>query len=118
MEKIKRVGFFMKEKLCGRFVQSSGEDIDYDMIVEYYLTEQRLFCNRADLVRYGVAIRKLSLFDDGSCERLSRSMNCIFYKREEAERFIEKLIGGKVTPLTLREITEEYISGQLDFCDM
>ncbi len=101
--------------LYGTYIEKAGDNIPYDMTIEYYLTEQPLCCEKSELTRYGVLVRKLASTDGGEPVCTSQAVNDIFYRKEDAERFIKILIREKVTPATFREITEEFVTDRLDF---
>lgn len=99
--------------LFGRVTEKSGELIDYNLTLEYYIISEPLCEEYSDMMRYGIKIKMTAEFTDGTTDEEIKEIRDIFYRRKDAESFIKLLLENKVTPTHLREIIEEYISDTL-----
>lgn len=99
--------------LYDSITEKSGELIDYNLTLEYYIVSEPLCAEYSDLMRYGVKIKMIAEFNDGTTDEEVKEIRDIFYRENDAEKFIKLLAENKVTPTHLREIVEEYISNSL-----
>ena len=99
----------MKTMLYGTYNLQAGNEIDYNMTVEYYLTEEYLCKRYSKIKKYGILINKLC---DNSRE--TKHIRDIFYRLCDAEEFIDILIRNKVTPITLEDVIKDYISQKVN----
>ena len=98
------------EILYGRATLQNG----YEMRIEYYLIPEKISQDYTDLMRYGVKIKMTSLFDGGGRAEEIKQITNVFYRLSDAEDFIRLLIRNKVTPVSLRDVVEDYIIESLD----
>ncbi len=103
----------MAIKLHGTYIEKAGENVPYDMVLEYYLTDELLCEKYSDLKRYGIMIKKTATFDDGTTKEETKQIKDVFYRLCDAEEFLDMLIRGKVTPMALEDIVGEYIESKL-----
>lgn len=99
--------------LYGKSTETCGELIDYNLTLEYYIVTEPLCAQYTDLLRYGVKIKKIAEFSDGTSDEEAQEIRDIFYRPQDADKFMRLLMKNKVTPTHLREIVEEYISDSL-----
>ena len=103
----------MTSSLCGTYIEKAGENIPYDMTIEYFMTEELLCSRYSDIKRYGVIIRKTCSFADGTTSSEEKQINDIFYRKNDADDFLDMLIRNRVTPMALEEIIQEYICSKV-----
>ncbi|MBP3360192.1 MAG: hypothetical protein J6N52_05020 [Clostridia bacterium] len=103
----------MTSSLCGTYIEKAGENIPYDMTIEYYMTEELLCSRYSDLKRYGVIVKKTCSFPDGTATGEEKQINDIFYRKSDADDFLDMLIRNRVTPMAVEEIIQEYICNKL-----
>ncbi len=99
--------------LFGTHTENAGELIDYKLTLKYYMITEPLCQKYSDMLRYGVKIKMLSEYPDGTKHEESKEIQDIFYRKKDAEEFLSTLLKNKVTPTHLREIVEDYISEKL-----
>ena len=104
----------MKSTLYGTYKEKAGESLVYDMTLEYYLNEEYLCEQFSDLKRYGITIVKTSEYPDKKKTEECKTINDIFYKKDDACKFLDILIKNTVTPLSFRDVVEEYIISRLN----
>lgn len=80
-----------------------------DVELEYYLIPECISSAYCDLMCYGIKIKKTAYFEGGGKTVESKQINNVFYRKEDAERFLNIIIEGSVTPVTLRDVVEDYI---------
>lgn len=106
----------MNTSLYGTYIEKAGDNIEYDMTIEYYLLEQELVENQKELSRYGVAVKKTAVYPNGEKKsNTAEVITDIFCRIEDVKRFLDILITGRVTPMTFREITEEFVLSRFNF---
>ena len=86
----------------------------YEMRIEYYLIPEKISQDYTDLMRYGIKIKMTSYFEGGGKVVEMKQINNIFYRLGDAEEFLQLLIRNKVTPVSLRDVVEDYIIESLD----
>lgn len=82
--------------------------------LEYYLIPEKISEAYCDLVSYGVKVKKTSYFEGGGKTVETKQINNVFYRKNEAEEFIKLILRNSVTPVTLRDVVEDYIIDSLD----
>lgn len=98
--------FMENELLYGRAELSGKEAAE----LEYYLIPECISSAYCDLMCYGIKVTKTTYFEGGGKTVESKQINNVFYRKEEAERFLDMIIKGSVTPVTLRDVVEDYIT--------
>lgn len=93
-----------EEKLYGRV------GIAENTTVEYYLITNKIGGEYCDLMSYGVKLVKTARFLGGGKTVEAKQINNIFYNIDDAERFLSILKRGTVTPTTLSDVVEDYIT--------
>lgn len=102
-----------ESSLYGTYSIKAGEEVDYDMVLEYYLNEEHICKEYSDLKKYGITIKKTEKHPDGRKLEESKTINDIFYRLEDAITFLDKIIKNSVTPVGFRDVVEEYITDKL-----
>ena len=97
------------KQLYGRVIEKAGGEIDYDLTLEYYLNHESIREEYCDLKRYGITIKKIAEYPNGKCLEESKTINDMFYRISDAEKFMAMLIRGKVTPACFSEVVKEYL---------
>lgn len=77
--------------------------------LEYYLVEETRDVSGISL--YGMMIKK-EMRTEGKIERTQASGKAISYSRDYVERMIQLFMKNAVTPLTMDELIDEYVSGE------
>ena len=93
-----------KDYLVGVTVVSQQEQ---KIRLEYYLIEERR--DVGDIALYGMLIKRESRVE-GRIEKMQGAGKAISYSREYVERMIQLFMKNAVTPLTMEELIDEYIS--------
>lgn len=75
--------------------------------LEYYLIEETR--DVSGICLYGVLIKRETR-SDGKIERMQGAGKAISYSREYVERMIQIFMKNTVTPLTMEELIDEYVS--------
>lgn len=81
---------------------------DKNLLLEYFLIEENLNSS-SDIKMYGVKINMTETFSNGTTVHDTKSVHGMFSNRVQIDEFIDKLIAGTVTPLTLECIAKDYI---------
>lgn len=81
-----------------------------DMQIDYHIIAQNISEEHCDLESYGVKIIKTVYGDGGGKSIESSQINNIFYRKRDIEKFMELIVRNSVTPITLRDVVEDYIS--------
>ena len=100
-----------ERELYGTIIEKPGSELEYELQLNYYLNKEPVSSDSLNPIRYGITIEKAAVFSSGSVKKEEKTINNIFYRRDDAEKFLKILIRGKVTPVTFAEIAEEYVSG-------
>lgn len=103
----------VKTTLYAKHIEEAGDLIDYNLTLEYYMVTEPLCKEYSDMLRYGVKIKMISEFPDNTSNEESKEIKDIFYRKKDAEDFLEVLLKNKVTPTHFREVVENYISEKL-----
>lgn len=85
-------------------INNKGEEITYSPIqLEYYKTY-----NNENKKPYGIGVIK-TCSNEIETDIEKREFNHIFSKENEADNMLEVLLKNKVTPITLRDILEDFV---------
>lgn len=84
------------------------------VVLEYYLISEKISENYSDLKSYGVRINKISHYDGGGKTVEMKQINNIFYRRHDAEEFLKCIMKNQVTPVSLRDVAEDYVIESLE----
>lgn len=103
----------VKTTLHSIHTEKAGELIDYNLTLKYYIVSEPFYAEYSDLLRYGVKIKLIAEFEDGTFEEESKEIRDIFYRKQDAEKFVEMLSKNSVTPTHLQDIVQDYIQDTL-----
>ena len=92
-------------KLYGKAEIVTKERIE----LEYYIVSERIGFENCNLMSYGIRVKKTAFYDGGGKSVEMNQINNVFYRKEDAEEFMDIIIRNKVTPVTLRDVVEDYI---------
>lgn len=104
-------GDFMEDEIFYGTAQLGNEN---GSELEYYLIPESISSEYCDLMCYGIKVKKTTYFEGGGKTVETKQINNVFYRRADAERFIEIIIKGTVTPVALKDVVEDYIAESLD----
>ncbi|MBR4172926.1 MAG: hypothetical protein IKR46_00980 [Clostridia bacterium] len=79
----------------------------------YYMITDSVREEYCDLKVYGAEIDKEEFFSENVCERESKMIKNLFFRKAEAEEFLKKLSSGSVTPMGLMSAVTEHINEQI-----
>lgn len=99
-----------KEILYGKVHMTEAEDT----ILEYYMIVEEISEEFSKLKSYGAKINKTTRRPGKRKTAEMKQINGIFYHRADAERFLECIMRNTVTPVTLSDVTEDYIVEMLE----
>lgn len=83
------------------------------MNLDYILNENK--SDNGEATGYGVTVKKTTVLSDGNIKTESASAENISYNKSEVLKLIDILKNGTVTPMTLKEIVEEFVVDRLCF---
>lgn len=86
---------------------------DFDLTLEYYMITEPLCEEYCDLLRYGAKIKMITQNGDSEPEEETSEIRDIFYRKSDAEEFMEVIMRNKVTPTGFHDIVKEYIQNRL-----
>ena len=95
------------QKECYKKVEIAD---DCNMELTYYLLTDSVREEYCDLKVYGAEIQKNCPLDG---ETENKAIKNLFFRRSEAENFLEKLARNRVTPMGLISAVSEHIGEQL-----
>lgn len=95
--------------LYGKNFIKRDRDSECAVTLKYFISY-----NYAVSERFGVIISKISVYRNGYRKTESRQVSNIFHTEKQAMQFAKLLIRNFVTPMTLQEIAEEYISDKVE----
>ena len=99
----------MKEPMYIR--QTQTESIMGDRIVLYYFTqEKKTVVDGKESLRYGIGIDMYTQLPDERTIRERKIAEGVFPSKREAEKFIDVLCRGCVTPATLDDIISDNVN--------
>lgn len=84
-----------------------------EQVLKYYLLTGCVSEEYCDLMVYGVEIDREVRCNGKKQERDKKVIPDLFFVREEAEEFLQKISEEKVTPTELKYAVREYISEKL-----
>lgn len=94
-----------KEVLFGKVhISEEGESL-----LEYYMITEEIAEEFSPLKSYGVRINKTTRFPGGRKTAEMKQINGIFYRYSDVEEFLMCLLRNSVTPISLLDVTEDYI---------
>jgi hypothetical protein len=99
-----------KENLYGKVHMKENADI----VLEYYLISEEISEEYSNLKSYGVKINKISRYAGGGKTVEMKQINNIFCRIGDAEEFIKYIMKYQVTPITLRDVAEDYVVESLE----
>lgn len=79
----------------------------------YYLLTDSVREEYCDLLVYGAEIDKEVIFGGGVGENESKIIKNLFFRKQEAEDFLNKLVRNQVTPMGLKSAISEHIGEQI-----
>lgn len=79
----------------------------------YYLLTSCVSEEYCDLKVYGVEIDRVTEYADGKRECDKKIISDLFFSREEAETFLERIFKNGVTPIGLKNAVHDYIGERL-----
>lgn len=79
----------------------------------YYLLTGWVSEEYCDLVVYGAEIDREITYADGKRERDKKVIPDLFFVRDEAQEFLQKIFDNEVTPTELKYAIREYIGEKL-----
>ena len=84
------------------------------VVLEYYLISEKISESYSELKSYGVRINKISHYDGGGKTVEMKQINNIFYRKPDAEEFLKYIMKNQVTPVSLRDVAEDYVIESLE----
>ncbi len=81
-----------------------------DMKIDYHIIIEDISEKHCNLESYGVRIVKTVYSDGGGKSIESTQINNIFYRKCDIESFMELIVRNSVTPITLKDVVEDYIA--------
>lgn len=103
----------MKRELFDELVIDVEDEEPYRMKLTYYLLTENVREEYCDLKVYGAEIDKEKIYAGGMCENECKIVKNLFFRHREAERFLKKLVIGRVTPMGLKDAAREHIGEQI-----
>lgn len=85
-----------------------------NILLEYYMITEDISVNYSELESYGVKIVKTEHMPGGGKTVEMKQINNIFYHREDAEIFLDIIMRNTVTPVSLMEVTEDYVAESVE----
>ncbi len=90
--------------------EAETESAAGDRILLYYHTnEKKIKTSSGECLRYGVSITMYTQRTGQRTHRERKVMEGIFSTRKEAEKFVDVLCRGLVTPITLEDIVADCV---------
>lgn len=83
-------------------------------VLEYYLISEDISEDYSGLKSYGVKINKVSRFAGGGKTVDMKQINNIFCRKKDAEEFLDCIVRNLVTPISLRDVAEDYVVESLE----
>jgi len=91
----------------------TDDDVPKNMRLTYYLLTDNVREEYCDLKVYGAEIDKENVFDGEESENESKTIKNLFFRKQEAESFLDKLARNQVTPMGLKSAVTEHIGEQI-----
>ncbi len=86
---------------------------DRQQMLTYYLLTGCVSEEYCDLVVYGAEIDREIMHPDGKVERDKKIIPDLFFVKDEAEEFLQKIFDKKITPTGLKYAVRDYIGEKL-----
>ncbi len=86
----------------------------YERDVDYYLVEESISEEYTDMLRYGIRIEQAVMYPGGGKTMEMRQLNNVFYRYDEADRFMRALMRETVLPDKLRAYIERYVLQKME----
>ena len=103
----------MEREFYKEIIVEADDTVPYKMKLTYYLLTDKVSEEYCDLTVYGAEIDKESYRFDGSPEEERKILKDLFFRRNEAESFMKKLVRNKVTPMGLKYAVREHIGEKI-----
>ncbi len=107
----------MKKELFGEICMGNEKDVPCRIKLTYYLLTDSVSEEYCDLKVYGVEIDKEEKERNGLWFKEKKIVKDLFFKREEAVTFLQKIYESKVVPMGLRYVINDYIGEQIQLCN-
>lgn len=99
-----------------RFVKEMTVECEgFCIRLDYSLIEEALNEYCPEIRRYGVHVKMTRLYEESHEPAGEKKIRGLFCSESEAMRFIDLIARNTVTPTTLIEITEEYMTGMINY---
>ena len=79
------------------------------MELEYYIIPRHISPINCGLESYGIRVVKTEREEGGGAVVESKEIDNVFYRKCDAEKFINLIKRNCVTPMTLMDVVEDYI---------
>ena len=79
------------------------------MELEYYIVPRHISPELCGLESYGIKVVKIQREEGGGAVVESKEIDNVFYRKSDAEKFINLIKRNCVTPMTLMDVVEDYI---------
>ena len=103
----------MKKELFGEICIENEENVPCRVKLTYYLLTDSVSEEYCDLKVYGVEIDKEEKARNGLGFREKKIVKDLFFKREEAVAFLQKIYENKVLPMGLKCVINDYIGERI-----
>lgn len=91
------------------------KSIDNDNVfLDYFIIPENISSDYCDLKCYGIKIQKTVIYAGGGKIVESKQINNVFYRRRDADEFLEHITASSVQPYDLRKAVENYIVESID----
>ena len=93
------------------YEKATSDTIENNEVIrlQYFLLEDEIEIDSNLIKCYGFEIKKTSISDSVELSEIKQIPN-VFFNRYEATSLLKKIAEGKVTPIALASILEDYIS--------
>lgn len=113
-EKNSTISMAEGEKIMENQILYWKTEMRKNIILEYYMITEEISAYYSTLKSYGVKISKIKITDGGGKVIESKQINNIFYRKEDAEVFLDIIMRNTVTPISLMDVTEDYIAESVE----
>ena len=113
-EKNSTISMAEGEKIMENQILYWKTEMRKNIILEYYMITEEISAYYSTLKSYGVKISKIKITDCGGKVIESKQINNIFYRKEDAEVFLDIIMRNTVTPISLMDVTEDYIAESVE----
>ena len=86
---------------------------DFDIYLDYYLIPEKIRADYSDLMCYGIKIVETAVYEGGGSSIDIKQIDNVFYRRKDADIFMNLIMENSVTPVELRDVVEDYIVAEL-----